>query len=58
MGTHWWFPDGRPGDSAAAAVLARLAAGLPITDASLKELADSCSLEELQQLAAFLPCGC
>jgi hypothetical protein len=58
MGTHWWFPNGRPGNSAAAAVLALLAAGLPVVEPSLVVLLEAYSLEELQQMAAFLPCGC
>jgi hypothetical protein len=54
MGTHRWFPQGRPRNSAAAAVLALLAEGTPIVDSGLKELAGSMTLEELRELAVII----
>jgi hypothetical protein len=52
MLTHWWFYSGRPGNSAAAAVLALLAAGKPIVDPSLKAMAATMSWGKLEQMAA------
>lgn len=61
MGSYWYFPDGRPCNSAAAAVLALQKAGKAIVDSSLREMAETLSIKQLERMALVtvtLPCGC
>lgn len=53
MLSHWWFSSGRPGSSAAAAVLALLASDIPIVDSGLKAMAATMSWEKLEKMAAL-----
>jgi hypothetical protein len=53
MGDSWCFSGGRPGCSAAAAVVALLEMGLTPADEGLRQLAAAYTLPQLRQLAAL-----